>query len=259
VRKETRRDASKSYLDFFMRFLYSESKGFSIRPRRTAGSKGNARLIDTHQGDHRQRCRAVRRQADAKRHRQLRSPTIPVAEPTASAGRPVLLPLLRFWYDQPERSDPDPEGIPMIFKINLAACVSFIFAAFGILLLDLKVTKYTPNDLEIMKACLYPIPLWVFGAWVSRKHHPSSVACLVTSTFLMCVLLFALFFELGSIREEEVTKQYVQHFVLPIAFLLQWVVGVPMVAILIVIRVVIGFLDRRKSSALRGASPTSAS
>ncbi len=143
----------------------------------------------------------------------------------------------------------------MIFKINLAACVSFIIVALGIYLLDLRVTKYTPYDLEMMKWCLYPIPLWVFGAWVSRKHHASSVACLVTSTILMWVLLFALFLELGSIREEEVTREYVQHFLLPIAYLLQWVVGVPMVAILIVIRVVIEFLDRRKSSGPSGSEP----
>jgi hypothetical protein len=123
----------------------------------------------------------------------------------------------------------------MIFRINLSVCVVFLLGALGIVLLDLKVRKFTTNDMEILKVYLYPVLLWAFGAWVSRKREGSSAVWFVTSILLMVVLLFALYCEFGSMREEATTHEYTQHIIGPIALALQWVVGVPVVVILAVI------------------------
>ena len=128
--------------------------------------------------------------------------------------------------------DHKPESLPMILKINLAVCAVFVLAAAGILLTGSDFTTFSLIDLRILMIFLSPTLLWAVGAWVGRRHPWSSIVWLVASILLMSVELYALYLDAETMRKEAITKEYTQQIGGFLAMLLQWVVGLPLIAIL---------------------------
>ena len=128
----------------------------------------------------------------------------------------------------------------MIFKINMAACVIFAFGSLGILLSSFDLSSFAPSDLAIVAFFWSPALLWAAGAWVVRRGHWSPIVWLLTSVILMVIEWYGLFLDGKATREEAISKQYTMHFAGYVATLLQWAVGLPLLAIHTLIRLLTG-------------------
>jgi hypothetical protein len=123
----------------------------------------------------------------------------------------------------------------MILKINLAACVVFVLASLGILLYGGIPIILLSSDLLVVLIYASPTLLWITGAWAARRRRWSSIVWLVASILLMSIGLFGLYADAQTAREEAITKQQTQQLGGFLAMLLQWAVGLPLLAILGVI------------------------
>jgi hypothetical protein len=123
----------------------------------------------------------------------------------------------------------------MILKINLAVCVVFVLAAVGILLTDSNLTTFSRDDIRVLLIFLSPTLLWTVGAWVCRRRLGSSIVWLVASILLMSAQLFAMYLDAETMRQQAITKAYAQQFAGFLAMLLQWAVGLPLIAAILAV------------------------
>ena len=120
----------------------------------------------------------------------------------------------------------------MILKVNLAACAVFIFATVGTLLFGSDLKTFVPGDLLIALIYLSPTLLWITGAWFARSKPLSSIVWFVVSFVFMSVELYFLILEAIATREEAITGQGTMHLAGFLVMILQWAVGLPLLAIL---------------------------
>jgi hypothetical protein len=121
----------------------------------------------------------------------------------------------------------------MILKVNLAASVVFALASVVVLLAGSAPSqKWTSDDLWIVLFFLSPALLWAAGAWVVRRRRWSSSVWLVASALFLGTELSALILEAINNRQEAITGEYTQSVVGFLTVLLQWAVGLPLLAIL---------------------------
>jgi hypothetical protein len=135
----------------------------------------------------------------------------------------------------------------MILKVNLAASVVFALASVGVLLFGSAMSQqWTSGDLWIVLFFLSPALLWAAGARVVRGRRWSSSLWLVASALFLGIELSALILEAIKNRQEAITGEYTQSIVGFLTVLLQWAVGLPLLAILAVFAKVLHCYSRPK-------------
>jgi hypothetical protein len=148
----------------------------------------------------------------------------------------------------------------MILKVNLAASVIFALAFVGVglfgsnpsqrwtwgdlwlveivlgkLVAGLLSQRWTWGDLWLVLFVLSPALLWAAGALVVRGRLWSSSVWLVASALFLGIELYALILEAIKYRQEAITREYTQSFLGFLAVLLQWAVGLLLLAVLALI------------------------
>jgi hypothetical protein len=114
----------------------------------------------------------------------------------------------------------------LIFAANLAACLVFALAIFGIgSLASGSLPPLTLEDMTIVAAYTSPAWLWAGGAWAARGRRRLPIAWLSASVVLMTIGVLAFFLDAWNIRLEppgEETQQLGGF----VAIFLQWAVGI---------------------------------
>lgn len=121
----------------------------------------------------------------------------------------------------------------MVFKVNLTASVVFALAAVGVLLFGSDPSQpWTSDGLWVVVLFLSPALLWATGARVVRGCRLSSNVWLVASALFLSVELAALILEVMKHRQEAITGEYTQSLLGFLTVLLQWAVGLLLLAVL---------------------------
>jgi hypothetical protein len=130
-----------------------------------------------------------------------------------------------------------------IFKANLAACLVFALAIFAI-----GSPRLTLDDMATMAACTSPAWLWAAGAWVTRGRRGLALAWLAASVVLMTVAIGACAIDVWSFLQEPVGEQ-TQHMAMFFQIIVQWALGIVLLAFVGLVRIVTRSHARSEMSA----------